>query len=72
MIKIFLFMYICSTVPGNECKLIETEVNGFNDVYECTLYGYKSSLELINGLSREFVNEHGAHTKFMCIPQPTI
>ena len=65
-------MYICSTVPGNGCKLIETEVNRFNDVYECTLYGYKSSLELINGLSREFVNEHGAHTKFMCIPQPTI
>ena len=30
-------MYICSTTPGNECKLIDIEDNEFKDIYECTL-----------------------------------
>jgi hypothetical protein len=72
MIKVFLFMYICSTTPGNECKLIETEFNEFKDIYECTISGYQQSEKLISGLSRKFVNEHGAHTKFLCQEQPTI
>ena len=72
MIKIFLFMYICSTVPGNECQLIETEFNEFNDVYDCTLYGYQQSKDIILELSREFVNKHGAHTKFLCQEHHTI
>jgi|TARA_R110001583_G_scaffold38097_1_gene123119 hypothetical protein len=72
MIKVFLFMYICSTTPGNECKLIDIEINQFNDMYECTLSGYQQSKDIILELNRKFVNEHGAHTKFMCIPQPTV
>jgi len=72
MIKIFLFMYICSTVPGNECRLMPIGNNGFNDVYECTVYGYQYSSDLIKELDREFVNEQGAYTKFMCVPQPII
>ena len=72
MIKVFLFMYICSTTPGNECKLIETKTNQFNDMYECTISGYQQSKNIILELNREFVNQHGAHTKFICIPQPTI
>jgi len=72
MIKVFLFMYICSTTPGNECKLIDIEVNEFKDIYECTLSGYQQSKNIILELSREFVNEHGAHTKFLCQEQPTI
>ena len=72
MIKVFLFMYICSTTPGNECKLIDIEVNEFNDIYECTLSGYQQSKDIILELSREFVNKHGAHTKFLCQEQSTI
>ena len=72
MVKVFLFMYICSTVPGNECKLMPTDINQFDDVYECTIYGYKKSLNIISILNREFVNQHGAHTKFICQPQQTI
>jgi len=72
MIKVFLFMYICSTTPGNTCKLIDIEVNEFNDIYECTLSGYQQSKDIILELSRKFVNEHGAHTKFLCQEQPTI
>ena len=29
-------MYICSTVPGNECKQVPIKTNGFDDVYDCT------------------------------------
>ena len=72
MIKVFLFMYICSTTPGNECKLIDIEVNQFKDIYECTLSGYQQSKDIMLELNREFVNEHGAHTKFLCQEQPTI
>ena len=72
MIKIFLFMYICSTVPGNECQQVPAKINGFNDVYDCTVYGYQYSSNLIKELDREFVNKQGAYTKFMCVPQPII
>ena len=65
-------MYICSTIPGNECKLIETKKNQFNDIYECTISGYQQSEDIILELSREFVNKHGAHTKFLCQEQSTI
>jgi hypothetical protein len=69
MIKVFLFMYICSMVPGNECQLIETKINEFNDMYDCTISGYKQSNELISSLSRDFVNQQEAHIKFMCVKQ---
>ena len=72
MVKIFLFMYICSTTLGNECKLIDIEDNEFKDIYECTLSGYQQSEDIILELSREFVNKHGAHTKFLCQEQSTI
>jgi len=72
MIKVFLFMYICSIIPGNECKLVPIETNGFDDVYDCTVYGYQYSSDLIKQFDREFVNKNGAYTKFMCIPQPII
>ena len=65
-------MYICSTIPGNECQLVPTETEKFKDIYECTLYGYQESLDLISGLSREFVNSQGAHTKFICQEQEII
>ena len=72
MIKIFLFMYICSTIPGNECKQVPIKTNGFDDVYDCTVYGYQYSSDLIKQFDREFVNKNGAYTKFMCVPQPII
>ena len=72
MIKIFLFMYICSTIPGNECQQVPIKINGFNDMYDCTVYGYQYSSDLIKEQGREFVNKHGAYTKFTCVPQPII
>ena len=72
MIKIFLFMYICSTIPGNECQQVPIKTNGFKDVYDCTVYGYQYSSDLIKEFDRKFVNKQGAYTKFMCVPQSII
>ena len=72
MIKIFLFMYICSTVISNESQLVPIENNSFNDVYDCTIYGYQYSSVLIKAFDREFVNKNNAYTKFICVPQPII
>ena len=65
-------MYICSTIPGNECKQVPIKTNGFDDVYDCKVYGYQYSSDLIKELDRKFVNEQGVYTKFMCVPQPII
>ena len=65
-------MYICSTIPGNECQQVPIKINGFNDMYDCTVYGYQYSSDLIKEFDREFVNKQGAYTKFTCVPQPII
>jgi len=64
--KYVLILWICSSVPGNECKLFQTPEYLFEDAYDCTVYGYGFSHKLISEFSREFVNEYGAYTKFMC------
>ena len=47
MTKVFLFMWMCSSVPGNECIKIPTPKFQFNDLYDCTVYGYAHSEEII-------------------------
>jgi len=64
-----LAMWLCSTVPGNDCTQIYTGIKEFKDNYECTIYGYKSSVLIMEDLDRKFVNKYGAHTQFTCTPQ---
>ena len=54
MTKVFLFMWMCSSVPGNECIKIPTPEFIFNDLYDCTVYGYAHSEDIIVSLTREF------------------
>ena len=61
-----LVMWLCSTVPGNECRKIETEIKEFKDHYECSIYGYNTSVDIIKKIEKEFVNSYGIHTKFIC------
>ena len=65
-------MYLCSSIPGNTCVSVPTPTMMFNDLYDCTVYGYKYSHELMVDFKREFVNEKKAYTKFMCEPKPII
>jgi len=66
MIKVILIMYMCSSVPGNNCKVIPTPNEEFPDLFECTRYGYIYSNDIMATLNREFVNKYGAHTRFTC------
>ncbi len=59
-------MYLCSSLPGTECKIIPTPTIMFNDMYDCTSYGYDYSYKMITSLDREWVNSMGAYFKFMC------
>jgi len=62
-------MWLCSTVPGNECKQIQTGITEFKDHYDCAVYGYKHSVTTIDNLDKEFINEYLVYTKFMCVKQ---
>ena len=63
---VVLIMLMCSTTPGNKCKVIPTSQVQFNDIYTCTVFGYKYSEQVISSLTPEFVNKYGAYTRFMC------
>jgi hypothetical protein len=69
---IVLLMVMCSTSPGNDCKPIPTPQIEFKDMYECTLYGYSYSEQVILEFGAEFVNTYGAYTKFACEQRETI
>ena len=72
MTKFVLILWLCSSVPGNECVKMPTPQFVFNDMYDCTVYGYAHSEELMISLTREFVNEKLVYTKFLCEEQPVI
>ena len=72
MTKIILIMYLCSSVPGNKCGIIPTPKIMFNDHYNCILYAYDYSLNLIAVFDKNWVNEMGTHTKFTCIKEQII
>ena len=67
--KYVLVMWLCSALPGNDCKLIEPEFIHFKDYYGCSTYGYEYSTELVTNFSKEFVNEYRAYIKFACMEQ---
>ena len=72
MTKFILILWMCSSVPGNECLKIPTPKFVFDDMYDCTVYGYAHSEEIIISLTREFVNEKLVYTKFACEAQQVI
>ena len=72
MVKVYLIMLMCSTIPGNDCQVIPTPKQEFNDVFDCTRHGYMYSNNIMGTLNREFVNKYGAHTRFICEKKQTI
>ena len=72
MIKFVLLMFICSNVPGNDCKLIPTPVSQFNTYHECAYYGYHYSSELLREFSPDYVDTYRMFTAFSCSEQKII
>jgi hypothetical protein len=66
MIKIVLFMVLCSGIAGNQCKVIPTPIVLFDDYSSCIIYGYDYSHTLMKEIDPEWVNSMEAYTKFSC------
>jgi hypothetical protein len=66
MIKIVLFMVLCSGIAGNQCKVIPTPIILFDDYSSCIIYGYDYSHTLMKEMNSEWVNNMEAYTKFSC------
>jgi len=69
MVEFVLTLWLCSTVPGTDCKVVPTQIMTFEDHYSCIVYGYDYSYKLITGYNKEWVNSMGAYTKFTCEPK---
>ena len=65
-------MFICSGIPGNECKLMPVPVSQFDTYHECTYYGYDYSSELLKEFSPDYVDTYKMFTAFSCSEQKTI
>ena len=72
MTKFILIMFICSGIPGNECKLMPTPVSQFNTYHECAYYGYDYSSILLKDLNPDFVDLYRTFTAFSCSEKQTV
>jgi len=68
--KLILIMYVCSVV-GNTCMPPIQAPEIYNSWYECSLNGYQKSLDILEEMSTDQVNEHKIYTKFYCKEQLT-
>ena len=70
--KIALMIIICSAVAG-ECQAPFQNKQLFEDWSNCMYRGYNDSLELLNVMGDEYINEHKIYIKFSCkeIPDKT-
>ena len=66
MIKIVLFMVLCSGIANNQCKVIPTPQVLFDDYSSCIVYGYAHSHKLMTTFDPEWTNSMEAYTKFSC------
>jgi len=72
MAKFILIMFICSGIPGNQCKLMPTAINQFNTYHECAIYGYDYSLNMLKNFNSKEVDEYKMFTAFSCEENQTI
>ena len=49
-------MFICSHIPGNNCKPMPTPIKEFNTYHECAIHGYSYTAALLSDMSPDFVD----------------
>ena len=72
MIKFILIMFICSNIPGNDCKSLPVPVNEFNSYHECAYYGYDYSSTFLKSMGNENVDKFRMYVVFSCEENNTI
>jgi len=65
--KFILAMILCSSVTGT-CMPPVPMPGFYQDAYDCMVDGYKKSIEKIEEIGREQLNEHGLYIRFGCNP----
>ena len=69
--KIILTLYLCSTVAGTCLDGFEWPET-YNDMYDCMMTGYSTSIDKMIEIGRTEVNEYDMFIKFTCIEENTI
>nr|BAR31591.1 hypothetical protein [uncultured Mediterranean phage uvMED] len=65
--KVFLTMIMCSIVNGQTtCIDPYTFPESYEDSYSCLIQGYQKSIDKVEEIGREAINEHGIYIKFGC------
>ena len=72
MTKFILIMFICSGVPGNNCKSIPVPISQFDTYHECAYFGYDYSSTLLREFNPDFVDQYRMFTAFSCQENQTI
>jgi len=66
--KIILILYLCSYTAGS-CLPGYQVSETFNDLYDCMDAGYNKSIEKMEEVGREDVNEHEIFIRFACVKE---
>ena len=62
-----LTIIMCSIIDGKTtCIPPHTFANSYEDSYSCLIDGYKKSIEKIEEIGREKINEFNIYIKFGC------
>ena len=51
-------MFLCSGVPGNNCKSIPVPISQFDTYHECAYFGYDYSSTLLREFSPDFIDQY--------------
>ena len=70
--KFIIFMWLCSVTTTINCQQIKVDRVKFNDLYDCMNAGYNKSIEKMEEIGREEVNEHEAFVRFACVVSPKV
>tara|TARA_R100001163_G_C4912824_1_gene96433 strand:- start:233 stop:493 length:261 start_codon:yes stop_codon:yes gene_type:complete len=65
--KFLLTILMCSSV-ANTCMPPHTFDVLYEDSYDCLMDGYVKSIEKMEEIGREEINQHGIYMKFDCRP----
>lgn len=69
--KYILTITLCS-ILDNTCMPPHTFPILFEDLYDCQTYGYTKSLDKVEEIGRDNINEYKIYSTFACKPSQTI
>jgi hypothetical protein len=69
--KILLSLIICSQVAGT-CLPPYPWPETFNTQYDCMIFGYEESLNKMQEIGKQEVNQYNMYIRFTCTPEEII